>query len=82
MPRKQQVEKLGTARFGRAGRRLVNAEGESMFLIRLVLWMLVIGAGRSALLAQQHGENDYQAMVIALIACFALLALRSRRRRS
>ena len=52
-----------------------------MFLIRLVLWMLVIGAGRSAVLAQQHGEQDYQAMIVALVVCFILLALRPRRRR-
>ena len=36
-----------------------------MFLIRLVLVMLVLGAGRSAFLAQQHGEHDYLAMVVA-----------------
>ena len=47
-----------------------------MFLIRLILVMLVIGAGRSALLAQQHGEHDYLAMVVAALAC---LALRPRR---
>ena len=51
------------------------------FFVRLVLWMIAIGAGRSAVLAQQHGEQDYQAMVVALVVCFILLALRPRRRR-
>jgi hypothetical protein len=52
-----------------------------MFFIRLVLGMLALGAGRGALLAQQHGDYDYRAMVVATLACCALLALRPRRRR-
>lgn len=49
-----------------------------MKLVRLILWMIAIGAGRSAVLAQQHGENDYLVMVVALLTLFALLALRRR----
>ena len=51
-----------------------------MKLVRLILWMIAIGAGRSAMLAQQHGENDYLVMVVALVVLVILLATRRRQR--
>lgn len=53
-----------------------------MFLVRLVLVMLALGSGRSAMLAQQHGQQDYLAMVVALLTCFVLIAIWPRRRRA
>jgi hypothetical protein len=46
-----------------------------MILVRIFLVMLALGAGRGALLAQQQGGHDFLAMIVAVLAVFALLGV-------